>query len=183
LKVDSTLYAWGFNGAGQLATGNELQKDSPKQVGTDELWLDVSCSNGYQNGTSVYGMHTLAISSNANSVCAAGANYIYQLGDGTNQNASFFNCSAALINDVEEISAEKLAVKVYPNPAFGKLTVEAEKTIQKIEVYDIFGKLVYSSILNAQVATLDLAELSPGVYMVRIYTDDLFSTQRIIIQN
>ena len=41
LKPDGTLWAWGFNGSGQLGDGTTTNKDIPTQVGKDSNWKDV----------------------------------------------------------------------------------------------------------------------------------------------
>jgi alpha-tubulin suppressor-like RCC1 family protein len=43
-KTDGTLWAWGFNGFGQLGTGDRVHRSSPTQIlgGGNPLWIDVS---------------------------------------------------------------------------------------------------------------------------------------------
>jgi alpha-tubulin suppressor-like RCC1 family protein len=50
LRSDSTLWCWGFNGNGQLGTGNP-GTDTPVQMGTEHSWVRVACGAA----------HTLAI--------------------------------------------------------------------------------------------------------------------------
>jgi hypothetical protein len=52
LRSDSTLWCWGFNGNGQLGTGNP-GTDTPVQLGTEHNWIKVACG----------AFHTLAIKS------------------------------------------------------------------------------------------------------------------------
>jgi alpha-tubulin suppressor-like RCC1 family protein len=52
LRSDSTLWCWGFNGNGQLGTGNP-GTETPVQLGTEHNWINVSCG----------AFHTLAIKS------------------------------------------------------------------------------------------------------------------------
>ncbi|MDI6642051.1 MAG: hypothetical protein QME68_07060, partial [Elusimicrobiota bacterium] len=51
IKTDGTLWAWGNNSMGQLGLGDNTDRNTPTQVGTDTNWSSVSC--GYY--------HTLAI--------------------------------------------------------------------------------------------------------------------------
>jgi alpha-tubulin suppressor-like RCC1 family protein len=44
-KTDGTLWSWGYNVSGQLATGNTTKYSSPKQVGALTNWLTVSAGN------------------------------------------------------------------------------------------------------------------------------------------
>jgi alpha-tubulin suppressor-like RCC1 family protein len=50
LRSDSTLWCWGFNGNGQLGTGNP-GTETPVQMGTEHSWVRVACGAA----------HTLAI--------------------------------------------------------------------------------------------------------------------------
>ena len=42
VKTDGTLWAWGYNGYGQLGLGNITNYSSPKQVGALTNWLSIS---------------------------------------------------------------------------------------------------------------------------------------------
>ena len=46
-KPDGTLWAWGRNDMGQLGQNNKTQYSSPRQVGTDQTWADVSRGGNY----------------------------------------------------------------------------------------------------------------------------------------
>ena len=46
-KPDGTLWAWGRNDMGQLGQNNKTNYSSPRQVGTDQTWDDVSRGGNY----------------------------------------------------------------------------------------------------------------------------------------
>jgi alpha-tubulin suppressor-like RCC1 family protein len=71
-----SLYAWGYNGFGQLGQGNTTDVYSPVQVGSSTSWTDASIAS-----------HVMAIQSNG-SLWAWGYNAIGRLGDGTTVNKS-----------------------------------------------------------------------------------------------
>jgi alpha-tubulin suppressor-like RCC1 family protein len=74
IKSDGTLWAWGYNIAGQLGLGDGgsgTQRYSPVKVGEDNDWASVSC--GWT--------HTLALKTDG-SLWAWGSNYHGQLGLG-----------------------------------------------------------------------------------------------------
>src|ERR1039458_3229066 len=75
LRSDSTLWSWGFNGDGELGTGNTIGKLSPVQIGTDHDWTDIS----------VGGYNCLAIKSDG-TLWGWGYNHSGQVGDGTTVN-------------------------------------------------------------------------------------------------
>jgi len=53
LTADGKLWAWGYNGNGQLGLGNGSSYSSPKQVGTNSNWHAIGVS-----GQSTYGVQT-----------------------------------------------------------------------------------------------------------------------------
>ena len=77
IRSDGTLWAWGFNVAGQLGDGTTTNKSSPVQVGYSS-WVSVS-SGGY---------HTIALDKNY-VLYTWGLNSSGQLGDGTTVNKSY----------------------------------------------------------------------------------------------
>ncbi len=70
LKNDSTLWAWGLNGSGQLGTGNVAQQSAPVQIGTDTDWKYIEGGQA----------HSLAIKENG-TLWAWGFNTFGQLGN------------------------------------------------------------------------------------------------------
>lgn len=59
-------------------------------------------------------------------------------------------------------------LKIYPNPASDKVTVETLSGIQKIAVYNMLGQLV--SVSNSK--TIDVSHLNTGTYIADITSED-----------
>jgi hypothetical protein len=83
------------------------------------------------------------------------------------------------------------AIDIYPNPTNGKFQITSTKlqansktqnSISKLEVVDIYGKVVYISTANRipQTAHLNISQLSPGVYFVRVSIDNQIIVKKII---
>ena len=68
------------------------------------------------------------------------------------------------ITGVNEISHEELLI--FPNPAHEMIWVKAKKGT--ISIYDAAGKLVYSTIINSEITSIDLNEISSGIYFVEL---------------
>ena len=45
MKTDNTLYAWGYNGSGQLGLGDTTERHEPTQIGTDTDWDKISAGS------------------------------------------------------------------------------------------------------------------------------------------
>ena len=81
------------------------------------------------------------------------------------------------------------SVMVYPNPNNGLFTIEIDDTKQKvlsIEILDPLGKQVYqkqfNKVNNRIIENIDLSQLSQGIYMMNINTEEETLTKRITIQ-
>lgn len=72
------------------------------------------------------------------------------------------------------ISEYDNAVKVFPNPTSNSVNIECTLSdIQNAEaqVYDIYGKLLISNVINNEVSTLNLTSLANGIYVLRVIAD------------
>jgi hypothetical protein len=70
---------------------------------------------------------------------------------------------------------------IYPNPTTGKFRIEnSELSIENVEVYDVYGKLVTSVKVGGNSAELDLSGNASGVYFTRIITEKGVVTRRIV---
>jgi len=58
-------------------------------------------------------------------------------------------------------------IKVYPNPAEDFLFIESDKNIERVEIYDLFGKLLKQ--FNPNKNYINVSELKQGMYLIKIY--------------
>lgn len=75
-------------------------------------------------------------------------------------------------------------IAIYPNPSTGIFHISTgNKEIDKVEVYDVTGKVVVSlnnfSTANSQTA-LDLSSIATGIYFVKISSENQSTVKRII---
>lgn len=61
-------------------------------------------------------------------------------------------------------------VSIYPNPSAGIFSLNAPFVINKIEVYDVFGRIVYSEFATAGIKDVDISEQANGVYFLKCYS-------------
>ena len=92
------------------------------------------------------------------------------------------------VTDLTSIEEETsgLQVELYPNPAQDELflSLPAGTRNTTVEIIDTWGKKVLhtSPGIRGQQATLDVADLASGVYLVRIQVENEWVTHRILIQ-
>jgi predicted outer membrane repeat protein len=76
-------------------------------------------------------------------------------------------------------------VKVWPNPTEGKFKVQGSKfkvEVQKVEIVDIFGKVVFVKEIKSDPNPLDfdISHLQSGIYLVRISSGDINITHKLV---
>ncbi len=88
------------------------------------------------------------------------------------------------VNDQTSISGN---LKVYPNPSNGKFTIEITGNKEQptvIDIYNMFGEKVYSmpTVQMHSSYSMDLSELSKGIYFVRLVGKEKSYTEKIVLQ-
>lgn len=86
-----------------------------------------------------------------------------------------------LVNQLSHNGSEN-EILIYPNPNSGKFNINSKQTIDRIEIYDVFGSLIY---LNTKIAKNQVnieLNLAPGVYLVQVYNGGFVNSFKIIVR-
>ena len=85
------------------------------------------------------------------------------------------------LSNKDEVSSRIL---VYPNPVSSLLYVSLTngRKIEKVNIYDLSGKLILSYSSSEKRDVFDLEPLNSGVYLIEIKTDSSIFTEKIIRQ-
>ncbi len=80
------------------------------------------------------------------------------------------------------VESDELGLVVYPNPATHFIQVQGSKTQHRIEMMDISGRVVINTSGRDNQTELDVAHLSNGIYMLRVFDESskVIFTQRVI---
>ncbi|KAA5537457.1 T9SS type A sorting domain-containing protein [Taibaiella lutea] len=81
---------------------------------------------------------------------------------------------ATHIVGIRQINLSNDELTVYPNPSNGHATIhnKANLEMEKIEVYNILGQLVYHSKADSKDKhVINFDSIAPGVYTIEVYTD------------
>lgn len=76
---------------------------------------------------------------------------------------------------------EKGGIAIFPNPAKDRLFVRSSQAITYIELYDAFGKLVYSG-EDTPPEGIDICGFAAGIYIVKAYSGEHSFTAKVIKQ-
>ena len=71
-------------------------------------------------------------------------------------------------------------VKFYPNPVRDDLTIASLYRLDYYEIYDLSGKKVGWGNGEGTYTQLNVSYLNPGVYFMRVFSDDLKATIRLV---
>lgn len=74
-------------------------------------------------------------------------------------------------------------ISVYPNPSSGQFNFSGLEKENKIEVFDITGRIIYQSIANSYFETINISDKAKGIYFYRITKEmKLLQSGRICVQ-
>jgi len=77
---------------------------------------------------------------------------------------------------------DKNLFNVYPNPANNEITVSSTENLGKITIYDITGKVMFTSTNITNNTAVNVSTFSRGVYMLEVLTDNKTSVKRLILE-
>lgn len=110
-------------------------------------------------------------------------------GDSVSQEAEiYFDYNFPIITNIALTTFENLSVEnpetdnlvsVYPNPTSGLLTINSRSTIKTLELFDIQGRQVQSFSIS-EANTIDISNVSKGVYFLDIKTNSGTAVKKII---
>ena len=84
------------------------------------------------------------------------------------------NCTLSALDNVLSNS-----IILYPNPVKNRLEIKSPvKEITKVEVYSVLGKRLLQ--FNANLEQISVDDLSSGLYLIKIYADELSYTTKFI---
>ncbi len=74
-----------------------------------------------------------------------------------------------------------IALKVYPNPAVDRITIQSGETIEAVSIFNLTGeKLSEHTGFDSGLATVNVSQLSTGVYLLKIKTSTGAAYRQII---
>ncbi|PKO99394.1 MAG: hypothetical protein CVU03_01865, partial [Bacteroidetes bacterium HGW-Bacteroidetes-2] len=77
-------------------------------------------------------------------------------------------------------SFDNKSFSVYPNPVTDILNIKTRDAVNKVSVYNVLGKLVYSATPNALSPTVNMSAMKTGVYFVEVTIGNATKTVKVI---
>ena len=149
-----------------LSVSLNAEELSSNQPGAQYQWVD--CENNMQ-----------AINGETNQTYSplVEGNYAVIVNNGQCSDTSA--CTFVDLSSLEELG---LTIDIYPNPSSSQVTITGltDNSISGIHLLNLLGERVLSVSEIKQEVTLDIDELSNGVYLIEIVKGDSKSTYRIV---
>ncbi|MFV0598126.1 MAG: T9SS type A sorting domain-containing protein [Bacteroidales bacterium] len=73
-------------------------------------------------------------------------------------------------------------INIYPNPAENEINVSSSIEINKIEILNIIGQVVYTKELKSTNAKIDVSNITKGNYIAKIYTKKGVKINKFVVQ-
>ncbi|HLP52814.1 MAG TPA: T9SS type A sorting domain-containing protein [Chitinophagales bacterium] len=94
----------------------------------------------------------------------------------TNRSATY-NAISVSVKDVAVMGG----VKLYPNPNSGSFVIEfSDAAEREVEIMDVIGQVVYSNRLSAKLNSIN-ADLSAGIYLIRLNQNGNWQSMKVTI--
>ena len=71
-------------------------------------------------------------------------------------------------------------IRIYPNPATDQIQIESKEMIRSVELFSMDGKNIKKTKTNTNSLNIRLEELRPGMYLLRVQTDNQIFTEKVV---
>jgi hypothetical protein len=72
-------------------------------------------------------------------------------------------------------------LSVYPNPSNGLVTISATNAIKQVEVFDLAGKVIFTSNNYNNKCTVNTSAYNKGMYIIKVQTEDAIETTKLLV--
>ncbi|WP_445454262.1 T9SS type A sorting domain-containing protein [Flavobacterium sp. 25HG05S-40] len=72
------------------------------------------------------------------------------------------------------------SISVFPNPSKDRVNVNCASTIKSIQLYDIQGRLLQTSLVNKNQTDFDMSNQSNGVYFLKVISENGIGVKKIV---
>ncbi len=103
--------------------------------------------------------------------------------DGAGIMTTQFNSDGQLVDLSTSVASSLVEgeLSIFPNPTDGFLTIQNNKSIDEIKLYDATGKLFFQSTINNQKTTIDVSSFAVGIYNLCVYSEGGIIARKIVI--
>ena len=71
---------------------------------------------------------------------------------------------------------------VYPNPAKDEVLVASSLTMERVEIVNMLGQVVYSADVNGNSVKVNTVDFGAGNYLVKMFTESGMATKKLVVE-
>ena len=94
--------------------------------------------------------------------------------------ATYGKCTACASTGVTEAIFSELSI--FPNPTTNFLVVSNATSLDRLRIVNLFGSVVLNQITLGNLTRLDLSDFSPGIYFVRVFSNNQEVIKKISVK-
>jgi hypothetical protein len=80
------------------------------------------------------------------------------------------------VNDIEN----ERGLLLYPNPVISELTIKSDHLIERVQVFNMQGRLIQNRLCHSGISKLDMSNLQRGFYLVKVFTQNEVYNRKIV---
>jgi spore coat protein CotH len=96
-----------------------------------------------------------------------------------NNLASSWVASSNILTNIEFID-QNIQLQIYPNPANEIVAINSKVKLDKIEIFDVLGKMVFSIKTNDFEINANINSLSAGLYFIKVFSGSKTKTTKFV---
>jgi hypothetical protein len=90
--------------------------------------------------------------------------------------------SVSFTTGIQNVNTEVKELKIFPNPSRNNFIVEAAESLERIEIMDVTGRLIYSADCTGPKEEVPAETFASGIYTIKIIAHEGRSTARKLIK-
>jgi hypothetical protein len=79
-----------------------------------------------------------------------------------------------------ELGVQNIQFQIYPNPANEIIAIKSNEILDRIEIIDVRGKMVFSKKTNEFETNVNINSLSAGLYLIKIFSKNNTKSTKFI---
>jgi len=110
------------------------------------------------------------------------ANRMWYMTDGNNVSITYGQCEGCSTTSTAKLNNQNVKFNVFPSPATEVLNITTDQIFERFSIVNILGSEVSSIIPHSTNSSIDLSDLTPGIYFLNGFTNDNKYTQQIVVK-
>lgn len=172
---ENDIYTWGTNNIWNFVNGKSESDTVIASTTVPNRYTLPMASKGLDDGLTIFGGHILMFERNSDfsTYCGVGPNYVGQIGGGMDRSKiEMIQCNLGSTSTSTVNGKSSNNITIYPNPAYDKAVVDAKgEIITRSQIISMQGEVLKDNKLRSEILTMNVADLSSGIYIVRLKTD------------